>query len=349
MTSIDGCRPLRDAHQWLGERCITLFPCLSDPVRRSSLGLMVALLSLHVITVGFLFAFDRDLIRSIGRMTWYSVLYLVLFVVVLIQYFFTSGSSPGYVIDEMNAGNEPHATFSTSRTSMQSAARRNDSPISPLESYHLRKNITRMNSAAWTKLVTELYPSWLTSRNWTCAHCNIVQPPRSKHCHDCNKCVLQFDHHCLWLGTCVGLRNHCRFWWYLFEETLLCMWTIILYYFFLRSKFDKAWWKEGFAIIFLAVLIICLIFLLLLLVFHSYLVMTNQTTYELVRRRRIPYLERVPESVHPFSKGLWGNLVSFCFPCDRTGPLERVPTEEELQAKARPYACVDFLHGRCCC
>ncbi|CAA6673539.1 unnamed protein product [Spirodela intermedia] len=333
MTSLDGCRPLRDAHQWLGERCITLFPCLSDPVRRSSLGLMVALLSLHVITVGFLFAFDRDLIRSIGRMTWYSVLYLVLFVVVLIQYFFTSGSSPGYVIDEMNAGNEPHATFSTSRTSI-----RNDSPISPLESYHLRKNITRMNSAAWTKLVTELYPSWLTSRNWTCAHCNIVQPPRSKHCHDCNKCVLQFDHHCLWLEPA----------WYLFEETLLCMWTIILYYFFLRSKFDKAWWKEGFAIIFLAVLIICLIFLLLLLVFHSYLVMTNQTTYELVRRRRIPYLERVPESVHPFSKGLWGIWFPSASPVTGRAPWNGSP-QRRAASEGEPYACVDFLHGRCCC
>lgn len=47
------------------------------------------------------------------------------------------------------------------------------------------------------------------------------QPPRTKHCHDCDKCVLQFDHHCVWLGTCIGQGNHCRFWWVWFCQLLL--------------------------------------------------------------------------------------------------------------------------------
>uniref|UniRef100_A0A2P2KVV8 S-acyltransferase n=1 Tax=Rhizophora mucronata TaxID=61149 RepID=A0A2P2KVV8_RHIMU len=49
-------------------------------------------------------------------------------------------------------------------------------------------------------------------------------------------------------------------------------------------------WKDAIMILLLVPLSISLIFLLLLLLFHSYLILTNQTTYELVRRRRILYL-----------------------------------------------------------
>lgn len=47
-----------------------------------------------------------------------------------------------------------------------------------------------------------------------------LQPPRAKHCHDCDKCVLKFDHHCVWLGTCIGQGNHYRFWWVYFPCTI---------------------------------------------------------------------------------------------------------------------------------
>lgn len=38
--------------------------------------------------------------------------------------------------------------------------------------------------------------------------CIIAQGSRTKHCRKCNKCVDGFDHHCLWLNTCVGERNY---------------------------------------------------------------------------------------------------------------------------------------------
>lgn len=49
-----------------------------------------------------------------------------------------------------------------------------------------------------------------------CQHCDLVQPPRAYHCDVCQKCVLRGDHHCFWMGNCIGLHNIKSFTLYLF-------------------------------------------------------------------------------------------------------------------------------------
>ncbi|PKI56002.1 hypothetical protein CRG98_023589 [Punica granatum] len=244
----------------------------------------------------------------------------------------------------MRAINEADTLFGTIGVAKHAASSKNGSLNLTVDS----SQSARSGSTSWSKVVMELYPPGTQIRTFTCGYCSIEQPPRAKHCHDCDKCVLQFDHHCVWLGTCIGQRNHCRFWWYLCEETALGLWTVILYCSYLKTSIARAWWRDVIMILLLITLIIALIFLLLLLLFHSYLILTNQTTYELVRRRRIPYLRSVPERVYPFSQGICRNLYNFC--CARTSitDLERLPTALEIEEKSRPYTCCDFLTCRCC-
>ena len=53
-----------------------------------------------------------------------------------------------------------------------------------------------------------------------CEKCAGARVPlRAKHCHVCERCVRKFDHHCFWVGTCVGERNHGRFWWFLLAQS----------------------------------------------------------------------------------------------------------------------------------
>lgn len=41
-----------------------------------------------------------------------------------------------------------------------------------------------------------------------CETCLIVEAVPTRHCKLCESCISKFDHHCLFIGRCVGLKNH---------------------------------------------------------------------------------------------------------------------------------------------
>ncbi|CAN8254744.1 unnamed protein product [Cochlearia groenlandica] len=336
------CFPLLRPRDQTQDRFLLTVPCLADPVRRSSLFLKLALVALHLVFIGSLFLFDSELFHK--RDPWYMASYLLLFSVTLLQYFVTSGSSPGYVIDAMrDVSDETNAFYRNApANTIQHASRTSESVVVTVEGESASR--TRRTQTSRGKLVRDLYPPGTSIRNLTCSYCHVEQPPRTKHCHDCDRCVLQFDHHCVLLGTCIGQKNHSKFWWYICLETTLCIWTLIMYIDYL-SNVAKPWWKNAIIILLLVILVISSIFVLLLLIFHSYLIVTNQSTYELVRRRRIPYMRNIPERVHPFSRGIRRNLYNVCWD---NYDLDSLPTSFEIEEKSRPYTCFDMLKCRCC-
>ncbi|KDP42819.1 hypothetical protein JCGZ_23761 [Jatropha curcas] len=158
------------------DRCHRIFPCFADPVKRSSLGLKVALVMLHLIYAGILFLFDNDLIEKAKQDPWYIALYLLLFVATLVQYFVTACSSPGYVLDAMRALNEKNGVFGkASMTSKQPASSKNGSFVITVEGTQSGRNTPGSNLTSWTKLVLDMYPPGTSIRTFTCTYCNVEQ------------------------------------------------------------------------------------------------------------------------------------------------------------------------------
>jgi len=69
-----------------------------------------------------------------------------------------------------------------------------------------------------------------------CRTCHIVKPPRSFHCSNCEACIEVHDHHCPWVGTCVGKRNHKYFLLFAITATLHSTFTLALDLVYLIGK-----------------------------------------------------------------------------------------------------------------
>ncbi|KAJ1308084.1 hypothetical protein OPQ81_002148 [Rhizoctonia solani] len=58
-----------------------------------------------------------------------------------------------------------------------------------------------------------------------CARDRLMKPMRTHHCRLCATCVLQYDHHCPWIGQCVGAYNRKFFLNFTFWSTWFTAWV----------------------------------------------------------------------------------------------------------------------------
>jgi palmitoyltransferase len=84
----------------------------------------------------------------------------------------------------------------------------------------------------------------LNSTLWiNCPFCRAKKFIRSSHCRTCNKCILLRDHHCPFIGSCVGFKNMQYFLNFLFWLDLTMIFYVIsfikFHFFSNKRKFIK--------------------------------------------------------------------------------------------------------------
>ncbi|KAH7669246.1 palmitoyltransferase protein [Dioscorea alata] len=65
--------------------------------------------------------------------------------------------------------------------------------------------------------------------NYTfCLYCRKPKCPRTHHCRSCRTCVFDMDHHCPFIGNCVGAANHRSFIAFLVSIIISCTYVAIM-------------------------------------------------------------------------------------------------------------------------
>ena len=58
-----------------------------------------------------------------------------------------------------------------------------------------------------------------------CSLCDMMRPTDARHCRRCNACILDLDHHCPWIGKCVGRYTIMAFWVF-FSALVVHTWVV---------------------------------------------------------------------------------------------------------------------------
>ncbi|KAM5287841.1 palmitoyltransferase ZDHHC17 [Desmodus rotundus] len=176
------------------------------------------------------------------------------------------------------------------------------------------------------KTIVELAETGSLDLSIFCSTCLIRKPVRSKHCGVCNRCIAKFDHHCPWVGNCVGAGNHRYFMGYLFFLLFMICWMIYGCISYWGLHCETTYTKDGFWT-YITQIATCspwMFWMFLNSVFHfmwvAVLLMCQMyqisclgiTTNERMNARRYKHFKVTTTSIEsPFNHGCVRNIIDF--------------------------------------
>uniref|UniRef100_A0A493SS70 Palmitoyltransferase n=1 Tax=Anas platyrhynchos platyrhynchos TaxID=8840 RepID=A0A493SS70_ANAPP len=220
-------------------------------------GVFVLTLGLILATSGLFFAFDCPFLASHLTLA-IPIIAAVLFFFVISCLLQTSFRDPGIL---------PRAT--------------------PSEAADLEKRIDSMGTSTYrppARTMEVVINKYVVKLKY-CYTCKMFRPPRTSHCSVCDNCVERFDHHCPWVGNCVGKRNYRYFYAFILSLSFLTafIFACVVTHLTLRSQ------RDGFlttlkttpaSVLELVICFFSVWSILGLSGFHTYLVASNLTTNE---------------------------------------------------------------------
>ncbi|GLB44476.1 putative DHHC palmitoyltransferase family protein [Lyophyllum shimeji] len=153
-------------------------------------------------------------------------------------------------------------------------------PTKPASSYGREKSAARyISRRPWTTPI-------LRPENRYCPKDQIVKPHRTHHCRSCGTCILKYDHHCPWIGQCVGARNQKFFVNFVQAASVYTIYVFVtLIVFTVRSARSPQGRVDPQRIVVIALAALLALFTTLLLLTHARLIWLGQTTLENLQAR----------------------------------------------------------------